>query len=333
MSQAQEATWQRFDVLAIGETMLRFTPPECERFQQATLIETHVGGSESNTAVGLARLGQRVAWFSRLTDNPLGRKISQAIAEHGVDTSHVCWTEEDRVGTYYMERGGAPRGSQVYYDRANSAMCRLSKEDIASELLSPDRVRCLHTTGITLGVSTQTCQTAKALIEIARSAGVMISFDVNYRGKLWTAEEAACTCDSVAKQAELVFLPARDAVNLYQVEVSSVEQAMNALHARWPQATVIMTRGSDGAVAIDSSGKFFSQPAFAAQEVERLGGGDAFSAGFLSAHLDGQPVSDCLCWGAAAAAIKYTLPGDLPVFDRSMVENLVQQGAKSGVDR
>lgn len=333
MSQAQESLAQPYDLLAIGETMLRFTPTGYERFQQATLIEAHVGGSESNTAVGLARLGKRVAWFSRLTDNPLGRKISQAIAEHGVDTSHICWTDEDRIGTYYMERGSAPRGSQVYYDRANSAMCRLSERDIASELLSPDRVRCLHTTGITLGVSTQTCNTTKTLIEKANSAGVKISFDVNYRGKLWTAEEAANTCDSVAKQAELVFLPARDAANLYRVEVSSVEPAMNALHERWPQATVIMTRGADGAVAIDSSGKFFAQPAFTAQEVERLGGGDAFSAGFLSAHLDGHSVPDCLRWGAAAAAIKYTLPGDLPVFDRSMVENLVQQGAKSGVDR
>ena len=333
MSQAQESTPQPYDVLAIGETMLRFTPPGYERFQQATLIETHVGGSESNTAVGLARLGHRVAWFSRLTDNPLGRKISQAIAAHGVDTTHICWTAEDRVGTYYMERGSAPRGSQVYYDRANSAMCHLSETDIASELLSPDRVRCLHTTGITLGVSAQTCKATNALIEKARSAGVMISFDVNYRGKLWAAEKAASTCDSVAKLAELVFLPARDAANLYRVDVSSVQQAMNALHERWPQATVVMTRGADGAVAIDSSGKFFVQPAFAAQEVERLGGGDAFSAGFLSAHLDGHTVPDCLCWGAAAAAIKYTLPGDLPVLDRSMVESLVMQGGKSGVDR
>ena len=125
------------DVQTIGETMLRFTPPAFERFGQSRAVEMHVGGSESNTAVGLARLGHRARWISRMTDNPLGRWIVREIASHGVDDSYVIWTDEDRVGTYYMERGLPPRDSRVFYDREASAISRLQAADLPRELFSP----------------------------------------------------------------------------------------------------------------------------------------------------------------------------------------------------
>ncbi len=107
----------RYDVITLGETMLRFTPPQLKRLEQTTGFDIEVGGTESNTAVGLARLGLNVAWLSRLTDNPLGRIIEQAIAKNGVDTSHIIWTDQDRVGLYFLEEGRIPRGSRVIYDR------------------------------------------------------------------------------------------------------------------------------------------------------------------------------------------------------------------------
>src|SRR5690606_7918776 len=109
-----------YDVITLGETMLRLTPPAPLRIEQTTSFNVYVGGAESNTAVGLSRLGFKTAWLSRLTDNPLGRLIAGTIARYGVDTSHVVWTSKDRVGVYYVEEGQSPRASQVYYDRAGS---------------------------------------------------------------------------------------------------------------------------------------------------------------------------------------------------------------------
>ncbi|MEM7477692.1 MAG: sugar kinase, partial [Planctomycetota bacterium] len=284
------------DVLCFGETMIRFTPQLYERFQQTSLIEAHVGGSESNTAVGLSRLGLAVAWFSRLTDNPLGRKIEQAIAAHGVDTSTVAWTDHDRVGTYYMERGVEPRGSQVYYDRAASAMCFLSKEDFPSLLLDASQLRCLHTTGITLGISEQSRDVSLDILTQAKAAGVTISFDVNYRARLWEAKPAAETCAQVAKLADLIFIPRRDANNLYGIQGKKLQDCAQSLHELWPNATIALTAGAEGAAVISPEGKYVPQEAFLAEPVERLGGGDAFSAGFLSAWLKGMSLELSLRW-------------------------------------
>lgn len=315
-----------WDVVTLGETMLRLTPRGFERFEQSSSVEVHVGGSESNTAVGLARLGHRVCWLSRLTCNPLGKLISNTIAAQGVDVSQVIWTDQDRVGTYYLERGSTPRNSEVFYDRADSAMSRMSAEDLPPELFSRLRPKFFHTTGITLGISASATATAEAAAQSARDAGCRVSFDVNFRSRLWTPQDAAEACDRYIEFADLVFLPRRDAVNLYGASDSDTQQICRQLQRRWAGRTIVLTLGADGAAAIDSNGDYYYQPVYSAFEVERLGGGDAFSAGFLSAQSTGLSVRESLRWGAAAAAIKYTIPGDLPLFDRSSVQSLASSG-------
>lgn len=318
----------QYDVLTLGETMARFTPPGFERFGQSRSVEMHVGGSESNTAVGLSRLGFRACWLSRLTNNAIGRWIATEIASHGVDVSWVNWTDEDRVGTYYLERGRPPRSSQVFYDRAGSAMSRMRPEELPAELFTSNAARVFHTSGITLGLSQVSRQTALRAVELARAAGQKISFDLNFRSRLWSATDAYAACAPIMAQADIVFLPLRDAHAVCGVSGSDPAAVCRELHARWPRATLVVTRGGQGAVAMDADGEFYEQPAFPAEEVERLGGGDAFSAGYLAAMLSGGMVGDSLRWGCATAAIKYTIPGDLPLFDRDMVVTLVNDPSR-----
>ncbi len=319
-----------YDVMTLGETMARFSPAGYERFGQSRSVEMHVAGSESNTAIGLARLGHRVCWLSRLTNNAIGRWIAGEIASHGVDVSNVVWTDDDRVGTFYMERGVPPRSSQVFYDRAESAASRMRPEELPSELFRSQAAQVFHTSGITLGISSQSRQTALRAIELARGGGQLISFDLNYRSRLWTASAAQAACEPVMAQADLIFLPIRDARPICGVSASDPAAVCRELHLRWPQATIVITRGNLGAVAMDSTGTFFEQPAFSAVEVERLGGGDAFSAGFLSAYLSEKNTAQALRWGCATAAIKYTIPGDFPLIDRSAVAALVADESQSG---
>src|ERR1043166_10188291 len=110
------------EVITFGEAMIRLSPPNFRRLEQARSLDLQIGGAELNTAVGLARLGRSTAWVSRLTDNPLGRLIANHAREAGVSTEHVVWTKEDRVGVYYLEFGAAPRASSVLYDRKGSAI-------------------------------------------------------------------------------------------------------------------------------------------------------------------------------------------------------------------
>jgi 2-dehydro-3-deoxygluconokinase len=322
----------RYDVVTLGETMLRFTPPNLQRLEQATHLELEVGGTESNLAIGLARLGLKVLWISRLTANPLGRIIAHTIAGHGVDTSRVVWTEDDRVGLLFFEVGKPPRDSRVIYDRRQSAVSQMRPQELPPDLFHADGARLLHLTGITLALGPNLTATAQHALHLAKTAGWWVSFDVNYRRQLWAPDAALQGCDPVARVADILFIPRGDACALYGFDpTTEAERLVETLAQRYPRATLIMTLGAEGAVGVEPQGQVVRQSAFPAQEVGRLGGGDAFAAGFLFRYLtateSGDRLAQALEWGAALAALKYSILGDIPLVDRQEVEALIARGS------
>jgi 2-dehydro-3-deoxygluconokinase len=328
---SQPAGW---DVITLGETMLRLTPPGHKRLVQATNLEIEVGGSESNTAVGLACLGLRVAWLSRLTDNSLGRLIERTLSSYGVDTSQVKWTDRDRVGLYFLEEGKAPRGSSVVYDRANSALSRMQPSELPEEIFQPGKAKLLHLTGITPALGPEAAATAWKALELAKAAGWKISFDLNYRAKLWNPAQAHEGCRRFAAQSDLLIAPLGDARLIFGLDQTRTPQeVLDYLAREFPQASVVLTLGKAGAMGREPGGTTISQPVFEAEEVGRLGGGDAFAAGLIYGYLlsESRPgwLSPALRWGAAVAALKYTIPGDMPVIERSEAEALVAQEGNS----
>ncbi len=314
--------------------MLRLTPPNLRRLEQATTLDIEVGGTESNVAIGLARLGLNVAWLSRLTDNPLGRLIARTIAAHGVDTAHVSWTTEDRVGVLFYEMGKAPRGSRVLYDRRHSAVSRMQPVDLPQDLFWPDGARLLHTTGITLALGQELTDTAHRALQLAKAAGWLVSFDINYRHTLWEPSQARQGCQAYAEAADILFIPRGDACLLFDLDADMPAATILArLASAYPRATIVLTLGADGALGRAPGGDVIQQSAFPAEAVDRLGGGDAFAAGFLFGYLtttdSSVRLTTSLRWGAAAAALKYTIPGDAPLIDRHEVESLLQQDGRS----
>src|SRR5262252_8215756 len=141
-----------YDVITFGEAMIRLNPPNFQRLEQAQSLDVRVGGAELNTAVGLARLGHSAAWVSRLTNNPLGRLIANRAREGGVSTEHIVWTDDDRVGVYFLEFGAAPRASSVLYDRKGAAIAGVVPGLIAWAKLFAG-VKWFHVTGITPALS------------------------------------------------------------------------------------------------------------------------------------------------------------------------------------
>lgn len=306
-----------YDVVTFGETMLRLTPPHLQRIEQGGAFGVHIGGSESNTAVGLARLGMRVSWLSRLTDNPLGRLITGTLTRYSVDTSHVVWTANDRVGLYFLEEGHPPRPPLVVYDRAHSAFSRFSAGDLPTDLFQPDHARLLHLTGINIAVGAGLA--AQRAVEMAKQAGWLVSFDINHRSKLGATLK---DYEPLMDAADILFVPLKDATTVCGL-TGSPEEIIKQLARRYQAACVVMTMGEQGALAW-FNGQCYEHGIFPTAPVDRLGRGDAFSAGFLYSYLnDPENITGSLRWGAAMAALKYTIPGDMPVVDKAQVEALV----------
>lgn len=236
----------QYDVVTLGETMIRLTPPVLNRLEQTTTVDIEIGGSESNLAIGLTRLGFKVLWLSRLTNNTLGRMIERTIARHGVDTSRVIWTEQDRVGLYFVEEAKPPRHSQVIYDRKNSAMSQLRASELPVDLFLPHKARLLHLSGITPALGPTVAVAAQRALSLAQEAGWQVSFDLNYRSQLWSPAAALEGCRPFLEAADIVLAPLADVHQLFELTSATPEQVLLMLHERYPQATIILTLAKRG---------------------------------------------------------------------------------------
>src|SRR5205823_5153724 len=168
------------EIITFGEAMIRLNPPNFKRLEQATSLDLMVGGAELNTAVALARLGHTTAWVSRLTRNPLGRLIANNARQAGVCTDHVVWTDDDRVGLYFLEFGAAPRASSVLYDRKNAAIAGIKPGMVDWKKVFAGS-RWFHVSGITPALSGGAAEATRDSLQAARAANVRTSIDLNYR--------------------------------------------------------------------------------------------------------------------------------------------------------
>src|SRR5437667_6006230 len=200
----------RYDLLTLGETLLRLSPPGMQRLDQARLFEIGIGGSELNVGCLLARLGRRVAWVSRLPEGPLGRIVDGEARRHGVDTQYVRWIAGARLGLMFFEPGPAPRNTRVIYDRKHSAAADLAFEDAPWEALIAASAR-VHLSGITPALGPSCRALVAHVAALAASAGKPVSYDLNYRATLMTAAEARAVLATVAPHLELFVVAERDA--------------------------------------------------------------------------------------------------------------------------
>ena len=316
------------DIVTFGETMLRLSPPRGERLERTSELGVRAGGAESNVAVAAARLGCESTWISKLPDSALGRRIVSELRSHGVRTD-VAWDDSEaaRCGTYYLEHGGEPRGTNVIYDRADAAITTVSPDELPTGAL--EAAERFHTTGITPALSERAAETTTALLRAAGEGGATRSFDLNYRAKLWDPETARAAYEELFAHVDTLFVPRRDAREVLGREGDAVEIA-HGLASEFGFDTVVVTRGSEGAVAL-RDGAVYEQGVFDAETFDAIGTGDAFVAGYLAKRLGGGDVADALEWAAAAAALKRTVDGDLAVITPGDVADVV--GGAAGIDR
>ena len=297
-----------FDVTTLGELMLRLSVPSGVRLETASQLDLHPGGAEANLVALLARLGRTTAWHGALPNQALGRLAANHLRAAGVDLGGVVWTEEGRMGTYYVEFSGPPRPIQVIYDRADSCAARLRPEQVHWEQLLDTRL--LHLTGITPALSPNCQAVVSEAMARARTAGIPISFDVNYRQKLWQPEVAAATLLPLIEGIDLLFCAHGDAVRLFGCSTAP-ETALRDLAARTQAQAVVMSMGDAGVLAWDGT-QMEQAAAIPVAFVDRLGAGDALAAGVIHGWLDGDLAAG-LRYGVALAALALSQHGDMVV--------------------
>ena len=312
----------RFDVTTFGEMLIRLSVPSGERLEAAHTLDVHPAGSEANVATLLARLNRRSLWMGALPDNPLGRLAAGALRNASVKMDGVLWRENGRIGTYYVEFGVPPRGIQVSYDRSHSCAAEVQPEEIDWNLLLDTRI--LHLTGITPALSPSCCSIIDEAVKRAKQKGVLLSFDVNYRQKLWSVTDAGQTLLPWIKQADLLFCSQADAARLFDCKGSMQEVAQGLLDITQVPKTIV-TFGENGLLCWN--GKHWQhEAAQPTQIVDRLGAGDALAAGVLYGllHSDFQAG---LRYGTVLAAMVLGQHGDMLITTESEMLALSRQSS------
>ena len=307
MSPAPEG---HYDLLTLGETLMRLSPPGEQRLDQARLFEIGVGGSELNVGCLLARLGRRVAWVSRLPAGPLGRIVDGEARRHGVDTRWVRWIENTRLGLMFYEPGPEPRTSRVIYDRKHSAASELGFEDAPWDALVQAST-WLHLSGITPALGPSCRALILHLAAFAAAAGKLVSYDLNYRSTLTTPSDARAVLEVAAPHLHLLVLAERDAQNVLGFTEAG-EQLATAITARYGVPLVALTRPptAEPGTLLLARGEFRYAPRYVVEVVDRIGAGDSFVAGMIHGLLDGD-LDLAIRLGAFAAAIGLATPGDI----------------------
>jgi len=304
------------DVVTFGETMIRLVPPDFERLEQSSSLKVSVGGSELTVAAGLCRLGLCAAWVSRLPDNSLGRMVRNKAREQGVDTSHIVWSDEDRMGLYFVEYGASPRASKVLYDRANSAMSRIKPGEIDwSKVLSDARL--FHTSGITPALSASTALVTEEALKTAKEIGCLVSYDLNYRAKLWSQEKAREVQTPFMDYVDILLTTEEDTERVFGIKGEDYKQVAVELAEKFGFKVVTITLRGDLSVWRNSwtaiayaDGTFYDDVTYEIELVDRVGGGDNYTAGFLYGYLT-EGVAKGVRYGNAFSALKQTSWGDI----------------------
>jgi len=343
-----ENTKQR--VVTFGEIMLRLVPEGYYRFVQADRFDVSYGGGEANVAVSLASFGIDAAFVTKLPKNDIGQAAVNCLKRFGVDTSLITRGGE-RVGIYFLEKGASQRASKVIYDRAGSAIQKASASDFDWDNIFYS-AGWFHFTGITPALGDGCAAIALEACKAARSRGLTISCDLNFRKNLWTREKADTVMSELCKYVDLCIANEEDAKDVFGIESEHTDLNSGSLNhdgyikvaqeltRRFPFGKVAITlRGSIsasdnqwGAMLYEDGKAYFSQT-YNVHIVDRVGGGDSFGAGLIYAILNKMEPQDAIELAVAASCLKHSIEGDFNLVSLDEVKSLAGGNTSGRIKR
>jgi len=293
----QDSKMRALDVVTAGETMMAFEAQDYGPLEEVSFYKKWVGGAESNFSIGLARLGFRCGWFSRLGDDEFGKAIFKTIRGEGVDVSRVIFDAVFPTGVFFVERQ-AEGDLGCYYYRRDSAAAHLSRGDLDFGYIKSAKV--IYLTGITPALSDSAREVSKEICELATSNKQMLVFDPNLRLKLWSIHEARAVLIPLMVRSTFV-LPGEDELMLL-MDRAELAQAIERAHEKGIE-NLIVKQGEKGASIAIAGKKTVRLPAFAlTNPISSMGAGDCFAAGFVAGLLKDQTLEECVRWANGMGA-------------------------------
>ncbi len=334
-------------VVTFGEIMLRLAPNGYYRFFQDDQMQATFGGGEANVAVSLANFGLDSRYVTKLPAHAIGQAAVNSLRYFGVDTSKIV-RGGDRVGIYFLEKGASQRGSVCIYDRAHSAIQEASPDDFDWDGIF-DGAEWFHFTGITPALGPNLVQICLEACRAAKERGLKISCDLNYRGKLWTREQAREAMTELCRYVDVCIANEEDAKDVFGIEpenndinggqlnTDGYRSVAKQLADRFGFEKVAITlrtsiSASDNgwaAMLYDGEKCFFSK-SYNVHIVDRVGGGDSFGAGLIYALLAGKEPQEAVEFAVAASALKHSVEGD---FNRVTVKEVEKLAGGDGSGR
>ena len=337
-------------IVTMGEIMLRLSTPGNSRFIQSDSFDVNYGGGEANVAVSLQNYGNEAYFISKVPEHEIGQAAINSLRRYGVHTEHMI-RGGSRLGIYYLETGCSLRASKVIYDRAHSSISEAKPEDFDFDTIFAD-ADWFHWSGITPALGDNAAECVRQACIAAKKADVTISCDLNYRKKLWSPEKAQsvmrplmqyvdiCIGNEEDAQMCLGYRPDAD-VNGGKTDAEGYKQVFINGVKEWGFKYIVSTlresynASINGWKAMIYNGKDFyvSRRYEIKPIVDRVGGGDSFSAGLIHGLANGKPMEWSLEFAVAASALKHTIPGDFNVVSVSEVENLMNGNGNGRVER
>lgn len=351
----RDAASSQFDLLSLGECMVRLSPPGHGRIEFSPTLEVWVGGGEYNVAYALARLGMRTGFVSRLPDNPVGRIVINHGRAVGVDMSHVKVVKydgvgkADRVGLNFTEVGTGVRASVTLYDRGHSAAMNMKPGDLDFQQIFSKGVRWLHTGGIFTALSDGTAKVCREALIAAKEAGTIVSYDLNFRSKLWSAKDAQAKTKDLVPYIDCLIgneedfqkvlgfdVEGVDHDNLGALDTSAYKKMVEKVVKTYPNVKVVGTTlrevksglVNNWSAILYANGQFYESRRYDNLEItDRVGGGDGFSSGFAYGFLNNKTPQECVDLGAAHGALLQTTRGDTSQIDLEELTHVFKGGS------
>lgn len=338
-------------VLSFGELLLRLAAPGYTRLLQKDSFDATFCGGEANVAVSLANFGIDSAFITKLPDNDIGRAAANSLRYFGVDTSEIVYGD-GRMGLYYLEKGASQRPSKVIYDRKYSAVSLAKKEDFDWDKIFFG-VDWFHWTGINPALSDSMAEICLDACRFAVSQCITVSCDLNYRKNLWDSEKAKYVMENLMPYVDVCIANEEDAEKVLGIKIAGNDVESGRLnHAGYEAAareicsygckyaaftlreSYSASRNGWSAMLYDKSAdkSYFSQK-YDIQIVDRVGGGDSFTAALIYSLITGKENQDIIEFAAAASCLKHTIEGDFNRITVKEVENLLKNGGNGRVLR
>ena len=333
---------KEFDVLSLGEILLRLSPPRYERMVRGDVFEKQVGGAELNVLSGISLLGLRTGVISKLPHNDIGQFCKNRVRFVGVSDDFLVYDKEadGRVGIYFYENGAYPRKPRIVYDRKHTSMLKMNIDEFPDKMYTS--TKCFHTTGITLALNQECRKTAIEMIKRFKKENTLISFDVNFRSSLWSGEEAKKCIEEILPYVDIFFC-SESTAQLTFGKTGSLKEIMKSFTDEYPISYIASTTRVVHSPKVHTFGSviyeaktdtFYEEEPYANIDVvDRIGSGDAYISGVLFGLIHYEDCRKALEFGNATGAIKNTIPGDMQASEFEEVTNIINEHQNKDVAR